>query len=91
MHRVPDRVRATCNQDGGVALDIQSGNLFRLNPVGALILESLAKGCSEAEIAITIARQYDVSEETVLADVRDFLKSLEKHKLVSTQATASLL
>jgi hypothetical protein len=59
--------------------------MFRLNPVGALILESLGKGCTEAEIAKKISRQYGIGEETVLADVREFVKSLEQHKLVRTQ------
>src|SRR5260221_1886021 len=37
--------------------DIDHGQMFRLNPVGALILESLGKGCPAAEIAQEIARQ----------------------------------
>jgi hypothetical protein len=56
--------------------------MFRLNPVGALILESLAKGCADAEIAKEISRQYGIGEESAAADVREFLKSLEEHKLI---------
>ena len=63
-------------------LDIDHGQMFRLNPVGALILESVAKGCGEAEIVQEIAHQYSISEETAIADVREFLKSLEGHQLV---------
>ena len=63
-------------------LDIDHGQMFRLNPVGALILESLGKGCTEAEIAKEISRQYSIREKTVVADVREFVKSLEEHKLV---------
>ncbi len=59
--------------------------MFRLNPVGALILELLGKGCAETEIAKEISRQYSISGETAAADVREFLKSLEEHKLVRTQ------
>jgi uncharacterized protein Smg (DUF494 family) len=59
--------------------------MFRLNPVGALILESLAKGSAETEIAKDVARLYSISEETAVADVREFLESLEQHKLVSAQ------
>jgi hypothetical protein len=59
--------------------------MFRLNSVGALILESLAKGSAETEIAQEIARLYSISEKTAVADVHEFLESLEQHKLVRTQ------
>ena len=84
MRTVSAGVRSTRNEDGGTVLDIEHGQMFRLNPVGALILESLGKGCTETEIAKKISRQYSIGEETVLADVREFVKSLEQHKLVRT-------
>ena len=83
MYRLPDTVRTTRNRDGGVVLDIHSGKMFRLNPVGALILESIADGRSEGEAADRVAHRYDIAEETALAVVRDFLQSLEKLRLVS--------
>jgi hypothetical protein len=65
--------------------------MFRLNPVGASILESLGQGCAEAEIALAIAAQYGVSEETASADIREFLQSLEKHKLIRTRRGEGIL
>jgi Coenzyme PQQ synthesis protein D (PqqD) len=85
LYAVAAGVRSTRNEDGGIVLDIDHGQMFRLNPVAALILESLGKGCAESEIAQEIARQYNISEETASADIREFLKSLEEHKLVRTQ------
>jgi hypothetical protein len=85
LYAVSVGVRSTRNEDGGIVLDIDHGQMFRLNPVGALILESLGKGRPEAEIAQEIVRQYSISEETAVADVREFLQSLEKHKLVRAQ------
>ena len=85
MYEVSSGVRSTRNEDGGIVLDIDHGQMFRLNPVGALILESAAKGCGEAEIAQNIAHQYSINEETAIADVREFLKSLEGHRLVHGQ------
>ncbi len=82
MYEVSAGVRSTRNEDGGIVLDIDHGQLFRLNPVAALILESLAKGCGEAEIAQEIAHQYSISSETATADVHEFLKALEEHLLV---------
>src|SRR5258708_18422735 len=85
LYDISSGVRSTRNEDGGIVLDIDHGQMFRLNPVGALILESLGKGRTEAEIAQEIARQYNTSEETVLPDVREFLRSLEEHKIVRSQ------
>jgi hypothetical protein len=82
LYQVSTGVRSTRNEDGGIVLDIDHGKMFRLNPVGALILESLGRGCAEGEIAQEIARGYGVSEETAVADMHDFLKSLEEHRLV---------
>lgn len=85
MYEVSAGVRSTRNEDGGIVLDIDHGQMFRLNPVGALILESLRNGCAETEIAKEIAHQYGISQETAAVDVREFLQSLEEHKLVRTQ------
>ena len=85
MYEVSTGVRSTRNEDGGIVLDIDHGQMFRLNPVGALILELLGKGCPETEIAKEIAHQYGISEEIAVVDVREFLTSLQEHKLVRTQ------
>ena len=85
LYDISAGVRSTRNEDGGIVLDIDHGQMFRLNPVGALILESIRKGCAEAEIAQEIAGQYNISEETAAADIREFLQSLEEHKLVRTR------
>jgi hypothetical protein len=82
LYDISAGVRSTRNEDGGIVLDIDHGHMFRLNPVGALILESLGKGCAEAEIAQEIAHHYNISEETASADIGEFLQSLEEHKLV---------
>jgi hypothetical protein len=85
LYDISAGVRSTRNEDGGIVLDIDHGQMFRLNPVGALILESLSRGRGEAEIAEEIARQYNIGEETASVDIREFLQSLEEHKLVRTR------
>ena len=85
MYEVSSGVRSTRNEDGGIALDIDHGQVFRLNPVGALTLELLGKVCAEPEIATEIGRQYSVCEAIALEDLREFLKSLDKHKLLRPQ------
>ena len=91
LYAVSAGVRSTSNEDGGIVLDIDHGQMFRLNPVGALILDSLAKGFAETEIAKEISRQYRISEEVAAADVHEFLESLEKHKLVQAQEREKVL
>jgi len=85
LYTVSDGLRSTRNKDGGIVLDVDHGQMFRLNPVGALILELLAQGHSETEIAQKIARQYNIREEEAATDVREFLQSLAEHKLVRTE------
>lgn len=85
MYEVSTAVRHTHNKDGGIVLDIDRGQMFRLNPVGALILESLAQGVKESEIALEISRQYNISEEIALNDVSEFLQTLRQHKLIQGQ------
>ncbi len=85
MYQVSAGVRSTRNEDGGIVLDIDHGQMFRLNPVGALTLDLLGNGRPETEIAKEIAHQYGISEETAGADVREFLKSLQEYELVHTR------
>jgi hypothetical protein len=82
LYTVSAGVRSTRNEDGGTVLDIDHGQMFRLNPVGALILESIGRGCAEIEIVREISRRYSVGEATAASDLREFITSLEEHKLV---------
>jgi hypothetical protein len=82
LYDISAGVRSTRSEDGGIVLDIDHGRMFRLNPVGVLILESLGKGCAESEIARQIARQYSISEEAASADLGEFLQSLAQYQLV---------
>lgn len=84
MNTVSAGIRSIRNADGGIVLDIDRGLMFRLNPLGALILEAIAKGCTQIEIGKEIARQFSIGEETAVADVREFVKSIEQHGIVRT-------
>jgi hypothetical protein len=65
--------------------------MFRLNPVGGLILDLLGKGRAETEIAQEIARQYSIGEETAVVDVREFLESLEQRRLIRAEPANEVL
>jgi Coenzyme PQQ synthesis protein D (PqqD) len=83
MYRVSDGVRSTHGQDGAVVLDIQQGQMFNLNRVGSRILELVESGSEESDIVNVINEEFNSSREVVENDVREFIESLRKHKLVS--------
>jgi hypothetical protein len=83
MYRVSDGVRSTHGQDGAIVLDVQQGQMFNLNRVGSRILELLESGSAESDIVNVISREFNASREAVEIDVREFIESLRKHKLVS--------
>ena len=85
MYELRGEIRSTCSEEGGVLLDLRHGQLFRLNPVGAMILASLQSGHSDGEMAKAIATTYGISEEVALGDVREFLASLAEHQLVRSR------
>jgi Coenzyme PQQ synthesis protein D (PqqD) len=82
MYRVSDGVRSTHGQDGAIVLDVQQGQMFNLNRVGSRILELLESGSAEPEIVTVISSEFNVSQEVVENDVREFIESLRKHRLV---------
>ncbi len=82
MHKVSEAVRSTHGQDGAVVLDVQQGQMFNLNLVGSRILELLELGSTEPEIVDVISREYHASQELVESDVREFLETLQRYKLV---------
>ena len=48
MYEVSTGVRSTRNEDGGIVLDIEQGQMFLLNPVATLILELVGEERPEA-------------------------------------------
>lgn len=83
MYRVSDGVRSTHGQDGAIVLDVQQGQMFNVNRVGSRILELLESGSAESDIVNVISQEFNGSREVVENDVREFIESLRKHKLVS--------
>jgi hypothetical protein len=81
--KLSEHVRSTHNADGAVVLDILHGEMYRLNFVGSRMLELLKQGCTNAQIAEAIGREFGVARETVTADLEEFLEHLEKHKLLN--------
>ena len=82
MYRVSEGVRSTHGQDGAIVLDVQQGQMFNLNLVGSRVLELLENGSTEPEIVALIGQEFNAGHDVVEKDVRRFIESLKKHKLV---------
>jgi len=83
MYRVSDGVRSTHGQDGAIVLDVQQGQMFNLNRVGSRMFELLEMGSAEPEIVDAISQEFSVSRETVDEDVREFIGTLKKNRLLT--------
>jgi hypothetical protein len=91
MLKIPDCIRSTQNLDGGTVLDIRHGQMFRLNPVGSRILDLLAHGYDEPRISEEISREFSVALGIVESDVREFILTLEKNRLLERCRSTGLV
>jgi hypothetical protein len=89
MHRVLKQLRSVDTSDGTVVLDVETGKMFRLNPVGAQILCLLKQGTPIGQVEEVISREYHVEIETAREDVRHFLTALAACGLVDRNAADS--
>jgi Coenzyme PQQ synthesis protein D (PqqD) len=83
--RVAENVRSTHSQDGGIVLDILHGQMFRLNFVGSRILELLKRDCAPPEIAEQLAHDFGIDRAAAETDVREFVETLEKYRLLAVR------
>jgi hypothetical protein len=90
MLRVSEHLRKTSSKDGGIILDVKHGHMFALNFVGSKILELLERETPPAIIVQEIAHIFGVSAEIADRDVREFLETLESHRLIEIRASAAL-
>ncbi len=57
---------------------VDFSGLINLNETGALLFETMQKGCDEEELVKILLQKYDVSEEIARADVRAFVKKAKE-------------
>jgi coenzyme PQQ synthesis protein D (PqqD) len=89
MRTISTTIRRTQTQDGAVLLEIEQGQMFGLNPVGSKILELIASGCDEDEIARQVSAAYAADIDIVRADVREFLQDLSRHNIIQSGERAT--
>jgi hypothetical protein len=85
MTLFPETIRRVANADGGVILDIRRGTMFRLNPLGAKVLDLLEQGDSPAQIAEKLSAEFAVPLDEVQSDVTQFLESLRTRGVLGSR------
>lgn len=92
--KVAPNIRSTINNDGGILLDVDSGIIYSLNPVGAKIWSSLQeseRGLSFDELLDSLKRQFDASPQQLQSDLDVFLVTMETKGLVRKRSISDLL
>jgi Coenzyme PQQ synthesis protein D (PqqD) len=89
MLAISSTIRRTRTQDGAVLLDVERGAMYCLNPLGAEILELIAAGADEHEIACQLSARYRVEIEMVHADLREFLQTMTRQAIVHRRERAT--
>ena len=85
MTPIPNSIRRVANADGGVVLDLRRGAMFRVNPLGAKVLDLLDRGDSPTQIALKLSAEFNVPLNDVRADVEEFIESLKMHGVLCSQ------
>jgi hypothetical protein len=65
-----------------VLLDLARGDYFGVNEIGARLWEGLVAGKTPREIAVEIQPDYEVSSETLLADLEKLTTELVTRGLI---------
>jgi Coenzyme PQQ synthesis protein D (PqqD) len=84
MSQLVNEIQCAHNQDGGTVLDIRQGKMFVLNRVGSRMLQLLEAGCGEKVIVDTLLGEFDVDRDIALNDLRLFLLTLARFRLIET-------
>lgn len=77
-------------EEEAILLDLDEGEVLRLNPVGAEIWNAIDGTRTVAEIVAHICRTFEVSHRTARRDVHRFLKQLLRHELVEERPSVSM-
>ena len=75
---------STADTDYGIALlDEYSGEYWKLNPTGALVLQTLLEGGSSTDAVQALVERYDGDADSASRDVQDLLGGLHSAGLVA--------
>jgi pyrroloquinoline quinone biosynthesis protein D len=80
--RRPDGILAQDAHGQTVLLRLEDGGYYALDEVGALIWELCDGHRDVADVVAALCAEFDAPEETVKADVLDFIADLRRERLI---------
>lgn len=80
--QISDQAIANTVGEEMVVLHLSNGTYFGLDPVGALLWESLSHGELPSHACEVILSRYEIDRETVENDLREFLGELAEGDLI---------
>lgn len=81
--KAAEHVRANVTSDGLVVLDINKGEIFSANVIGARIWQGLiVDGHPRQEVISDIVREWGGAEDVVQRDLDAFVETLKTQQLV---------
>lgn len=80
---IPPQVMARTVGEETVLLDLASGTYFGLDPVGTRIWQLISEGKTVAAVCDNMLAEFDVSRDTLEADVMHLLDELRDKGLVN--------
>lgn len=69
--------------EGGVILNVENGDYFRVNRTGRLIWEMIETGTDRESLTNDLVERYGLPSDTAAADVDEFLAELRKRSLLA--------
>lgn len=76
-------------EDEVFIFDGETSILHTLNETAADLFKKLKKGASAKDLSEYLVREYDISKGQAVKDITDFIKKLEKKKLLIEKKTKS--
>jgi len=80
--RLNPNVRSTLNADGAVLLNLKTGVIFKMNPLGAQIWNLIEQRLPLEQILIRLASKYNVPRTQIEEDAGKFLCQLKEKGLI---------
>ena len=75
-------LQTVVDQDGAAILDIDRGQVSKLNPTGAFVWERLQRGETIEEVIANLACETGEEIHVIERDVREFVEVLKEQRLL---------
>jgi len=85
MAKLSKHLRTIHSDDGAILLNVATGRMFKLNPVGSRVIELLKLGQTQTELSEHISLEFDVEVKIVRHDIDQFLERLLREQIVMGQ------